>query len=132
MSPRPDPVDLGKAWRRPLVAHVLALIVVLTAVAGLARLGTSFTSDEGAYALQVRALEHGHWDYRWPGDRIDPTGRWFPLVNTSARNGHYYPYVQHPLWPVLLRQVGRVGTVPGLYLLSMAACIAAAAAAWAL
>lgn len=53
-----------------------------------------------------------------------------PLGDVAA-DGHA-PYVKHPLYPVLLVAVGRVAGPAGYYLLSVAATVGAAMAAWAL
>lgn len=95
------------------------------------RLGTPFTSDEGAYGLQVRALEAGSWAYRYPAERYDPDGRYFPIVNSAHSEKGWFPYVRHPVYPVVLWASARMfGEVAGLHLLPLAGAVVTAAAAW--
>ena len=92
---------------------------------------SSFTEDEGAYALQVMALENGSWAYEYKAAPLDPDGRWFPVKGSAERDGRFYTYIQHPAYPVLMRAaVAMVGTTLGLHLVAMLGAVGAACAAW--
>ncbi|MER3453233.1 MAG: hypothetical protein C4344_06265, partial [Acidimicrobiia bacterium] len=76
--------------------------VVLVALAPFVRIATPFTSDEGAYGLQVRALETGSWAYEYKAARYDPQGRYFPVIHATRSDRGWFPYVRHPLYPATL------------------------------
>src|SRR5436190_7431200 len=84
----------------PRWMHVAALALFLVVAAPFLHIDQSFTTDEGAYALQVQALEHGSWARHSPVDAVDPTGRWFPIVNGAAGSHGRFPYVSHPAYVV--------------------------------
>jgi hypothetical protein len=112
---------------------VAALAVLLVALLPLMRMGSAFTSDEGAYALQVEALAQGSWAYEYRAAPLDPEGRAFPVILSDRGPGGFYPYVKHPAVPLLLLAGTKVlGTTLGLHLLSLLGVIGAAAAAWVL
>jgi hypothetical protein len=116
---------------RSLATHCLIYLVLLVASAPLLKLSGSYSSDEGAYAIQVHSLEAGHWDVAWPGSSVDPAGRWFPFVNVSKADGKFYAYVQHPVWPLAMRgAVALFGEAVGLRVLPIAGAVGVAAAAW--
>lgn len=118
-------------WLKPLWFHAACFAVLLVVVAPLLHLDETFTSDEGAYALQVAVLDDGGWEYGYEAEAHDPEGRWFPLVNTTRSERGWYPYVQHPTVPVLLLASTRVlGRVAGLHALGMLGALGAAVAAW--
>lgn len=121
----------ARMWALPLWAHAAVLAAVLAALTPFMTLAGSFTSDEGAYALQVEALRDGGWEYEYPAAEYDPEGRHFPLVLTDTDDGRYYPYAKHPAYPLLLRAAtGVAGTVLGLHLIALAGALATAVAAW--
>lgn len=122
---------LWRLWSAPLWAHAAALaLVVLAAFPLMTPLG-SFTSDEGAYALQVEALGRGQWEYEYRAGRFDPEGEHFPLVLTDRGEGGYYPYAKHPAYPMALRAaVALLGVTAGLHVLGLLAVVATAAAGW--
>lgn len=120
-----------RLWRRPLWVHAACLAAMLVVIAPFLHLDETFTSDEGAYALQVAVLEDGHWEYAYEAEPQDPEGRWFPLVNSSRSERGWYPYVQHPSVPMLLLVSTRVlGRVAGLHAPGMLGALGAAVAAW--
>jgi hypothetical protein len=96
-------------------------------------LDTPWVADEGAYALQVRTLESGSWEYPYVARPIDAGGSWFPLVATSpvaTDSGLvWFPYAKHPAYPAALWFVTRFVTPGGLYLLPIVGCLLAAVAA---
>lgn len=117
--------------RAPLLLHCAALLVALVALAPFMQLDSSFTSDEGAYAIQARAVAEGRWDYEHRLAEFDADGSRFPVVNSLRVGERWYPYVQHPLVPLLLSVAWRLpGRAVGLHVLPLAAVVACAAAAW--
>ena len=122
---------LRRIWAAPLWAHAAALAVLLLALLPVMGPESTFTGDEGAYALQVRALEQGSWQYRYKAAAVDPDGRWFPVVLSNRNGNRFYPYVQHPAYPLLMRVATAVaGTSLGLHLVALLGAVGAAAAAW--
>lgn len=120
-----------RLWALPLAAHIAALAAGLVAVAPFLHLGDVFTSDEGSYAIQVRALDRGSWEYDDRTAVHDPDGRWFPLRNAEREDGRWYAYVDHPAYPLALLGATRLlgGTV-GLYAWGLLGVLGVAAAAW--
>ncbi len=131
---RPPEASSGLArrlWSAPLWAHCLALALLLAVLFPFMGPKGSLTSDEGAYAVQADALAHGSWVYDYKAAPLDPDGRYFPLVLSSQSDGHYYAYIQHPAYPMLLRGVSAVvGPTLGLHLLALLGTLGTAAAAW--
>lgn len=122
---------LRRIWGAPLWAHAAVLAVAMLALLPLTGPQSAFTGDEGAYALQVRALEQGSWEYRYKAAPVDPEGRWFPVVLSNRNGARFYPYVQHPAYPLLVRAATAVaGTRLGLHLVALLGAVAAATAAW--
>lgn len=123
----------SRAWARPLWAHLSVLVVAALLLWPAMLPRTAFQSDEGVYALQVRALERGSWTYPYWASPIDRNWRFDPLFSAPMgnRSGHA-PYTKHPLYALALwAGVGLTGgSIFGFYLLSLAGLAAAAAAAW--
>ncbi len=121
-----------RAWRLPLWAHAAVLAVLLLALLPLMSPTSSFTSDEGAYAVQVRALDKGSWAYEYKAAPFDPEGESFPIILSDEGPGdRYYPYIKHPGYPLLLLGTTRVfGEALGLHLPGLLGVLAAAVAAW--
>ena len=95
---------MSAALRRfPLAWHLAGLALLLLLLVPAVRWSANFTTDEGSYRLQVAQLEQGRWSFDYQTASIDPSGRWFPMVNGGASNGRYFPYVSHPAYPALLR-----------------------------
>src|SRR4051812_657983 len=88
----------GRLWRASLKVHTVLLAAVLAVVAAVLKLNAAFTTDEGAYAFQVAALRHGSWALHSPTDVIDPTGRWFGIVNGAVTTRGRFAYVGHPAY----------------------------------
>ncbi len=130
----PAPARRGpvrRVWDAPLWAHAATLALLVLALFPFMTPEGAFTSDEGAYALQVDALSQGRWDYEYKAAPLDPEGDHFPLVLGDERDGRFYPYIKHPAYPLLLRGVTAIaGEVLGLHLLALAAVVVTAAAAW--
>ncbi|MDQ6797885.1 MAG: hypothetical protein M3011_07685 [Actinomycetota bacterium] len=120
-----------RIWSAPLWAHCLALGLLLATLFPFMSPNGALTSDEGAYALQASALRNGSWVYDYKAAPLDPDGRSFPLVMSSRHGDDFYPYVQHPAYPILLSGASAVaGATVGLHLLALAGTIGTAAAAW--
>lgn len=130
----PAVVEAGpvrRLWGAPLWAHAAVLAVLLVALFPLMRPGSAFTSDEGAYALEVTALDHGSWAYEYKAAPFDPEGRSFPVILSDASASGYYPYVKHPAYPLLLQAGTRLfGRKLGLHLPNLLGVVGAAVAAW--
>lgn len=120
-----------RAWGAPLWAHVGALALLLAVVLPFMSPQSAFTSDEGAYALQQRALAEGSWAYDYPAGELDPDGRYFPLNQADRGTDAFYPYVKHPAYPLLLRgSTSLLGEALGLHLPALLGVLGAAVAAW--
>lgn len=121
--------------RRPLAVHAAALGLLLLALAPLMHLQTGWVGDEGAYAIQVRSLQQGEWEYRYGGQSFDPKGSWFPLATGEGFDyrfgGRFYSYVKHPTYVLLQRlSVGVFGDGIGFHLPAMIGALLCAVAAW--
>ena len=117
--------------RTRLRVHLLALLVLVVATAPFLHLTGSYSSDEGAYAVQVHRLTAGHWDVQWSGSEVDPSQRWFPFENASQSGPRRFAYVQHPAWPLAMAAAVRVfGATVGMRILPVAGTLGIAAAAW--
>lgn len=120
-----------RLWELSLTAHLVALAALLVAVSPFLRLGDVFTSDEGLYAVQVRALDRGSWEYDDRTESYDRDGRWFPLRTAEWGVGRSFAYVDHPAYPLALLAATRVvGETAGLYAWGLVGVLGAAAAAW--
>lgn len=121
----------GAQRRRSLAIHAAALAVVLVALFPLMSPNSAFTSDEGAYALQVKALEQGSWDYQYRAESLDPDGRYFPIILGDRGPSGFHPYAKHPAYPLLMRAAtSLVGQTVGLHLLALLGVLGTAVAAW--
>jgi hypothetical protein len=121
--------------RVPLAAHATVLALALLLGAPMLHLQTAWVGDEGAYAMQVRALQDGRWEYDYVGRDFDPKGSWFPLATGEGFNyrfgGRFYSYVKHPTYVVLQRiSVGAFGDGIGFHVPAMAGAVLCAIAAW--
>ena len=122
---------LRRLWAVPLGVHAAALALVLGALLPAMAPRSAFTSDEGAYALQVASLREGSWAYRYRAGRFDPEGDHFPIVNSDRQGARHYAYVKHPAWPLLLLGATRAAGVSiGLHLLPLLGAVGTAVAAW--
>ena len=94
-------------------------------------LNDAFTIDEGAYGVQVRALDRGHWEFDYRAEAVDREGRWLPLYRPEQSARGWFPYVKHPAYPAALLAATRVvGDVLGLYLWTAIGALGVAVAAW--
>lgn len=131
-QPAPPRSSLAdRLWRLPLGAHAALLVLLLVAAAPFLFLNATFTADEGAYALQVRALESDSWGYDYRAEDVDPTGEWLPLLNGTRGSEAWFAYVKHPAFPVALRAATNLmGETAGLHVLGLLSAVLVAVAAW--
>lgn len=131
-QPAPPRSSLAdRLWRLPLGAHAAVLALLLLVAAPFLFLDATFTADEGAYALQVRALESDSWAYDYRAEDIDPTGEWLPLLNGTRGSDAWYAYVKHPAFPAALRAATNlIGETAGLHVLGLIGAVLVAVAAW--
>lgn len=131
---RPALVEAGpvrRAWAAPLWAHAAVLSLLVLVLFPVMRPTSSFTSDEGAYALQVASLDAGAWEYDYRAAPYDPEGRSFPVVLSDGGPSGRYTYVKHPAYPLLLQATSKVvGRTLGLHLFNLLGAVGAAVAAW--
>lgn len=78
--------------------HLLAYAALLLVLVPVARLDSSFTSDEGGYALAAEAVHHGRWTVDYRASALDPSSRFQPVVNATVSKRGVFPYVQHPAY----------------------------------
>jgi len=113
--------------------HALALLLVLLAVTAIGGRDHGWTPDDGAYALQVDALDRtGGWAWPYPHADIDPDLRHVPFTHgVVTEEGAAYPYVKLPAWILVLRaSTWMFGDGFGLYVPSLLGVLAAALVAW--
>ncbi len=125
----------GRKATRHLLVHVFLLTTLLGLGASWMRLGVPWVGDEGSYALQVKSLQQGGWEFDYEGRAIDVRGSWFPLMATggypTASGKRYFAYIKHPVYPWAQYQLTRIfGDHVALYLLPLVGVLLAAVAAW--
>ncbi len=85
--------------------------------------------DEGVYLAQARALSHGSWSL----ERALPNARSTNYVDSIApevtKDSHMFPYVRHPLFPIVLTPGFALGGPTGAYLTVLSLLLVAAVAA---
>lgn len=123
---------LGPLWRLPLWAHLGVLVCLLVIVAPAMHLGDSaWVDDEGAYALEVHALNDGDWAFPYPGVGFDSEGEWYPLIRSDHVDDRHYPYIKHPTYVVVQQLATAVfGDSFGFYVVPMLGLALSAAGAW--
>ncbi len=121
---------LRRGWAAPLAAHVAALAILLLALIPVVGTGASFSPDEGAVVIQARSVAEGKgWIVEHPFDRLDPENRFYPLGASSQGKEGKAPFAKHPVYPLVLAALHRVGGVGAMMVLSVAATVAAAGVA---
>lgn len=123
----------AEAPRSSLGRNLLLLVVLLVAVAAFTDLWTPWTSDDGSYAVQTRLVrDEGTWHLPETPAWADPDAG-PPMINGTVTSEGVYPYVRQPAWILALVASSSVVSEPyGLYLVQVAAAVAAAATAWAI
>lgn len=120
-----------RVWNAPLLAHVLVLALVLVGVAAATSQPDSFTTDEGSYEIQLRALDQGAWTWTAGTEALDPDGTHYPVAYSTEAEDGWVPLVKHPLWPWAAAQLSKVAGPDHAYdLLGSFAVLAAAVSAW--
>lgn len=116
--------------RIPTWTHVVAYALLLLVVAGFTDLTSSWTSDDGAYAIQTRlANDTPSWGYEALPSWAPPPEEHQTIVNSQVAGGVEFPYAKHPIWIDALRIADRMDLpVVGLYVFSL---LGALVAAWA-
>ncbi|QXC61700.1 hypothetical protein KSP35_02310 [Aquihabitans sp. G128] len=123
------------APRRPRWAlHALVYLLALGGLLAVTDLDSSWTFDDGAYATQVRVLEHhGDWAYPYRWSERDPRSEFAPVPHATLTPTAIYSYTKRPAWILVLQASTRLfGRVVGLYVPSVLGAVAAALVAWAL
>lgn len=112
-------------WR--MLRHLGALLAFLMAVAWWTGASGRVSVDEGAAAIQAQALaDHGDWTIDDPMRTVDPTGRSFGLRHTETTPEGHVALAKHPLYPVLLAALDRLGGVRLMVGLSIVGTVVAA------
>jgi hypothetical protein len=120
-----------RVWRAPLLAHVLLLVVVLVGVVAATDQPDSFTTDEGSYEIQLRALDQGSWVWDAGTADLDPDGTHYPVAYSTEVEDGFVPLAKHPLWPwAAARASTAVGVDHAYDLLGSLAVVVTAVAAW--
>ncbi len=118
----------GRVWAAPLPAHVVALGLLLLALVPLVGTSASFSPDEGVAIIQARSLQDGGgWVVEHPFASIDPDDRFYPLSGSSQGDEGQAPFAKHPVYPLVLTALDRLGGTPAMVVLSVLATVAAAA-----
>lgn len=107
-------------WSLPIWVHAVTLAVVLLGLLPIVGTHGIVNSDEGAAIIQAQQLERGDgWITPYAFSSIDPKQSAFPLDHADTGNGGFAAYGKHPLYPLLLAAVDRVGGVTGMFMLSV-------------
>ncbi|WP_426573134.1 hypothetical protein [Aquihabitans sp. McL0605] len=118
-------------WSAGFSAHLLALVVLLVGLGALTSAGDSFGTDDGSYALQLRALQHGSWVWSSGTERLDPSGEHYPIAFAVPTDRGWVPLAKHPAWPWLAHLVAPLTGVAHAYAaLGLVAIAILASAAW--
>ncbi len=116
-----------RLWNAPLWAHVAALGTLLAVLVPVVGTATSFSPDEGAAVIQARSLARGGgWAVEHPFAGIDPDDRFYPLAAAAPGTDGIAPFAKHPVYPVVLAGLERVGGAPATVGLSVLGTLAAA------
>ncbi len=113
--------------------HVLLLLLVLGVLATTTDLSSSWSSDDGAYALSTTLVrDQGTWRYpdapKWAGKDLPS-----PVFNSTQTSDGVYPYVKQPSWILAMVATSSAVRAPlGLHVIPIAACVVAACLAWSL
>lgn len=76
---------------------------------------SSVSSDDGAYALHVRALnDRDSWSVPHVLAEADPAGLTYPYQNSAISDQGFFPAARHPVWVAVLRAGADVGDVVGM------------------
>ncbi|MGE3620150.1 MAG: hypothetical protein AB7L84_06775 [Acidimicrobiia bacterium] len=127
MDEKDGPVRRRVGW------HVGVLCVLLIALWGVLDLDSSFTTDEGTYALQARASRDNGGDVGYAFLEVDPRGEHQPYFGAVFDGRQVRTYVSHPAWPGLLAvAAGIFGEALGFRIFGVTSIVVVAIASWAI
>lgn len=127
-SPERGPHLPARHFQRRLVRlrwHAALLATLLVALVPLVGTGSSFSADEGAAIIQAQSLADGGG---WVVEHTVPEAgeAAYPLELSEPAAGGLAPYGKHPLYPLVLSVLDRLGGVPAMVVLSLLGTWAAA------
>lgn len=121
---------MRRVWGAPLWAHVVTLGVLLLALVPVVGTSATFSPDEGLVLVQARSLaEGGGWVVEHPLPEIDAENRFYTFPGSSQGTDGMAPFAKHPVYPLVLAGLDRIGGVAAMMALSVLGTLAAAAAA---
>jgi len=110
-----------------LALHAAGLLFVLLVLLPIVGTAASYSADEGAAIIQAQSLADGDgWIIPHPLPEVDPDGELYPLELSSVGPEGTAAYAKHPLFPVLLAAMDRLGGHTAMVLLSLVGTWAAA------
>ena len=113
----------------PVWAHALGLGAVLFALLPVVGTSASFSSDEGAYIHQARAVsEDGTWVIPHPLPGADPDGSAFPLALAARADDGFVAVARQPVYTSLLAAADRLAGGTGMFAISILGTVGAAVA----
>ena len=131
IAPASGRSPLASLWGAPLVVHLLLLVAVLAGVAAMTSQPDSFTTDEGSYELQLRALDQGSWVWASGTEDLDPDQTHYPVAYAELGDDGWVPLAKHPAWPQAAFLVSRVAGLDHAYaLMGATSILLVAVAAW--
>ena len=111
----------------------VAVLVLVAAWFVLLPVRSSVTSDDGAYAVHVVALEErGSWSVPHVLAEVDPAGVTYPYQNFSVSDEGFFPAARHAVWIRVLDGANAVGGVAGMRVVPALGLVLAVAASVAL
>lgn len=91
---------------------------------------SAVSSDDGAYAIQARAVAEGSWSVPHVLADVDPTGLAYPYQNATISERGMFPAAGHAAWTGLQSLAWRAGGAPGFHVfpvLGLLGCVAVSA-----
>lgn len=89
----------------------LAALAVVIAWFSIFPADSSVTSDDGAYAIEVMALEDGGWSVPHVLAEVDVEGVAYPYRNASVTDEGWFPGARHAVW-VRILALGNLASGP--------------------
>ena len=118
-----------RLWSVGLPTHVLVYCGLLTCLLFLFPASGSFSSDDGAYAGAVHALENGSWTLDRPLPEVESFHEGW--INSRLSDEGPLPYVRHPGYVYVLYGSTKIfGSAFGIGVPAVIGSIMAAVAAW--
>ncbi len=123
-------VSLRRWWGTPLWVHVLALAGFLLVLIPVIGTSYSLSPDEAVAMTQARSLARGGgWIVEHPVPDLDPRSEFYPISESSRGDDGIAPFAKHPLYPLALAALDRVGGTAAMVFLSVLGTVAASALA---